>query len=143
MKPGTPKAAIALLLALAGVGTLIAMYASGWYPRAAEVHDVQIDNFDFRPSDVVIRAGDVVRWRVGAGHHSATAVGAGFDSGLMPPGGEYSHRFEQAGPRGYHCELHDFMRGSITVTAPRPWRALIFWSMMLLTLGLFSILLPK
>ncbi|QLG62276.1 plastocyanin/azurin family copper-binding protein [Halorarum salinum] len=88
------------------------------------------DAFAFDPRTATVGAGRTVRWEnesdVG---HTVTAYGdavpsdaryfasGGFDSeraaragvteGLVPPGGEYEHAFEEPGTYGYFCIPHE------------------------------------
>ena len=137
MAPRIPPARVAIVLALVGVMSLIASAVAGWYPQPTREHEVMIDNFLYTPSDLVIRAGDLIGWRVADGSHSATAVGVDWNSGLLAPGESFSRRFRQVGTTEYRCELHPFMRGSIRVEPGPQWRGALFWGMMILTLGLF------
>jgi plastocyanin len=38
-----------------------------------------------------------------------------FDSGIIPPGGEFHHRFTKPGVYPYHCHLHPWKTGTIIV----------------------------
>ena len=40
-----------------------------------------------------------------------------FDSGLVPAGGMYSYKFEEAGTYDYFCMVHPWMTGIVTVSA--------------------------
>lgn len=89
----------------------------------------------FAPDTVRVRVGDVVEWRnvSSAIGHTATllpqaatdpanarlpAGAAGFDSGNIPPGGAWQHRFAVAGTYVYYCTPHETvgMVGVILVT---------------------------
>ena len=49
--------------------------------------------------------------------HTVTADDGSFDSGTLQPGESYSHTFQSAGMVPYHCSIHPFMTGSVTVGA--------------------------
>ena len=59
----------------------------------------------FQPGTVHVPAGRQVTWR-NTSDIEHTVTGAGFDSGLIKPGGMYTHTFEKAGTFDYHCTPH-------------------------------------
>jgi plastocyanin len=79
---------------------------------------VLIQNFSFKPAHITIKRGTKVTWiNKDMTKHTATASNGAFDSGILRPGQSYSHTFKTAGrTNNYHCEIHPFMRGSVTVT---------------------------
>ena len=79
---------------------------------------VLIQNFSFKPAHITIKQGTRVTWiNKDMTKHTATANNGAFDSGVLRPGQSYSHTFKTAGRTNkYHCEIHPFMRGSVTVT---------------------------
>jgi plastocyanin len=82
---------------------------------------VVIRNFHFKPAHITIKRGTRVTWiNKDITKHTATANNGAFDSGVLRPGQRYSHTFNIAGRTNkYHCEIHPFMRGSVTV---KHWR---------------------
>jgi plastocyanin len=78
---------------------------------------VVIQGFRFRPAHITVKRGTRVRWvNKDRDTHTVTANQAGsFDSGHLRHGQSYSHTFKSAGKKGYHCEIHPFMRGSVLV----------------------------
>jgi len=53
--------------------------------------------------------------------HTVTANGASFASGTIANGASFSHTFGVAGSFPYHCSIHAFMTGTVTVNAaPTP-----------------------
>ena len=105
------------------LSTLLVVSASGAHkhPTAkAQKHPtrkVLIQNFRFKPAHITIKRGTKVRWiNKDSTAHTATANnGRSFDSGRLRPGQRYTHTFKSAGKKPYHCEIHPFMRGRITV----------------------------
>jgi plastocyanin len=89
--------------------------------RAATVFDVSIgDNF-FLPSSVTVFAGDQVKWTwVGVNSHSTTSDAGLWDSGVGGNGMTYARTFSSAGSFPYHCTIHSFQLGSVTVNAGGP-----------------------
>ena len=79
---------------------------------------VVIQNFSFKPAHITVKRGTRVTWiNRDMTKHTATANNGAFDSGVLRPGQSYSHTFKTAGRTNkYHCEIHPFMRGSVTVT---------------------------
>lgn len=79
----------------------------------------------FVPSTVTIDVGGEVVWRnVDTTYHSATSgiIRDGgpdgvFDSGLFPPGEEFSHTFDMPGEYPYYCIVHPWMKGLVIVQA--------------------------
>jgi plastocyanin len=105
------------------VSTLFFVSASGAHkhPTAmAQKHPtktVLIQNFRFKPANITIKRGTRVRWINKDMHpHTATANnGRSFDSERLGKGQSYTHTFKSAGKKGYFCEIHPFMRGSVVV----------------------------
>ena len=97
---------------LNGVGSL----------HAATTTNVSVgDNF-FNPPTVAIHAGDSVKWNwVGLGlvSHSSTstAIPALWDSGILPPGSVFTHKFASAGSFPYKCVVHLGQTGTVNVQA--------------------------
>jgi len=48
--------------------------------------------------------------------HTWTADGGMFNSGLIQPGASFSVTFTSPGTARYHCAIHPFMTGAVTVT---------------------------
>jgi plastocyanin len=78
--------------------------------------DVDIVDFAFQPSMVVVHAGDTVHWtNQGSANHTVTDNNGAFDSGVLSPGGGYSEEFDTAGTYQYHCNIHPNMHGTVVV----------------------------
>ena len=77
---------------------------------------VSIEDFYFEPSELTIQPGETVTWTNNGNHpHTVTADDGSFDSGTLQPGESYSHTFQSAGMVPYHCSIHPFMTGSVSV----------------------------
>jgi plastocyanin len=80
----------------------------------------------FAPDAVDVPVGTTLRFvNVGNLPHTATARDGSFDSGLVQPGGTFSHMFATAGTFPIRCTLHPEMVGTVTVrdadgSAPPP-----------------------
>ena len=79
----------------------------------------------YRPEAPSVGEGTAIRWEnPTATHHTVTHDGCKgegpclFDSGAIPPHGEYELPDLPPGLYPYHCTLHPIMRGSIVVTGP-------------------------
>lgn len=80
-------------------------------------NDVNIINFAYEPSDITVSVGDTVIWtNMDSVSHTVTSdEGGELDSPLLSQGDTYSHTFESAGVYDYHCTVHPFMKGIVTV----------------------------
>jgi plastocyanin len=85
---------------------------------------VTIRESAFDPAIITVPRGTKVTWEnQDAIDHQVindaigqTGEGALFKSNLLPTGGVFSFTFIQPGTYPYHCNIHPFMTGSITVT---------------------------
>lgn len=79
------------------------------------------DDACYIPAAVEVAAGGSVTWRNDdVAFHTVTSGAYGspdgaFDSGHMDPGEEFTVSFGEAGSVAYHCTLHPWMRGAVTV----------------------------
>lgn len=109
---------LALVASLVALTALAGCSDSGSDDGGA-TEEVGMHSNVFVPQSITISKGDQISW---TNHdtviHTVTADAAGgFDSGDIAGGGDYEHKFEQAGTFAYHCKKHPSMRGTITVTA--------------------------
>jgi len=83
---------------------------------ATEVARVRIVDNAFRPRNLTIARGTVVRWvNRGDRTHTTTSNTSRWDSGNLSPGETFRRRFRRAGTFRYHCEIHAGMTATITV----------------------------
>ena len=77
---------------------------------------VVIQGLSFQPASLTIQTGASVTWRNddSVSHQIASDTNA-FSSPVLSPGASYTHVFDQAGTYPYHCAIHPFMTGTITV----------------------------
>jgi plastocyanin len=81
-------------------------------PAVAAVHEIQVGNFFFSPSNTVVMPGDTVKWVLQTGVHTTTSDAMSpkqWDSGTLAD--SFKVVFELAdgpGPFPYHCEFHSF-----------------------------------
>lgn len=87
-------------------------------------NEVWMEGSTFNVSDLEVSAGTTVTWTnkssmnhtVTSGSRSDDDAGELFNSGSIPPGGQFSHTFEDAGSYDYFCEFHAGMSAEVTVT---------------------------
>lgn len=79
---------------------------------------VSIANLAFNPASLTVVAGTTVTWKNNDNTtHTVTANNGAFNSGALNPGATFSFTFNQPGTFDYHCMIHPFMTGSITVVS--------------------------
>jgi plastocyanin len=82
---------------------------------AAE-HTVVIDNFQFKPQTLRVRAGDAVEWvNKDIVEHTATAANNAFDSRTIRPERKWRWVAGQKGQYAYICAFHPNMKGVVEV----------------------------
>src|SRR4051812_20582282 len=100
--------------ALRGLALLLISVAC-YVPRSTGMtatYDVQIEDYEFIPHDLVIAPGDTVVWHANAADHTVTADDLSFDSSpppdvvTIPSGTTFSHTFPAAGVNHYYCRIH-------------------------------------
>jgi plastocyanin len=78
---------------------------------------IAITNYTFVPPSVTVAAGTTVTWTNNDGFaHEITENDAGFAGPDIKPGASFSHKYDKAGTYAYHCGIHNYMTGSVTVT---------------------------
>jgi plastocyanin len=114
------------------LGAAAAPPAEGQQPRPAAVVEMS-DRLVYEPATLRIQPGQTVTWRnttqlvhtvtadparaIVPAHASVPRGAATFDSGDIPPGGEFTHTFEVPGTYRYFCVPHELasMIGTIEV----------------------------
>lgn len=80
---------------------------------------VDIQDSSFNPPSINVTAGTTVEWvNLDSFPHTSTADNASvWDSFLILPGGHFTFNFSSVAPGtyNYHCNVHPFMLGSVTV----------------------------
>ena len=86
-------------------------------PAAAEAGaTVALRQVAFQPAEIRIRRGQTVTWVNGDPmEHTVDADDGRWGSGLLPEGGRFVRRFEEAGTYSYHCTPHPQMQGVVVV----------------------------
>jgi plastocyanin len=68
------------------------------------------------PDQLSVAVGATVTWtNTDAVAHTSTSDAAGWDSGIVAPGGHFSSSFQTAGTFTYHCAIHPGMVGTVVV----------------------------
>ena len=106
-------------LSIALVTVITAPVGARELPRAPRGGTVTVNMRDdrFAPRAITVDRGTTVQWvNRGNNSHTSTANGGAWNSGTLDPGESFSRRFRRAGTFAYHCNVHPFMTGSVTVT---------------------------
>lgn len=83
--------------------------------NGAETVTVNVQNFQYTPKTITIKAGDTVTWvNNDVVRHTATSNDGVFD-GDLPSKGSYSYTFTEAGTYPYYCAPHPTMKGTVIV----------------------------
>jgi plastocyanin len=70
----------------------------------------------FMPDQLNVAVGETVTWtNTDSVAHTSTSDAAGWDSGIVAPGGHFSSTFQTAGTFSYHCAIHPGMVGTVVV----------------------------
>jgi plastocyanin len=81
-----------------------------------KVVSASIQDFSFNPVNGAVAPGTTVMWTNEGSHaHTVTADDGSFDSGTLNPGDTFMVTFLGSGKASYHCRIHPFMKGSVTV----------------------------
>lgn len=78
----------------------------------------------YSPQNISISTGDTIRWRANEYYnnsgtfeqHDVVSNDSLFDSGLMNLGSTFTYTFINTGTYEYHCSVHPWMYGTVTVT---------------------------
>ena len=90
--------------------------ATGPTPPAGG-NDVAVENFAFAPANLSVQTGDAVTWtNMDDVSHTVTADNDAFDSGAFGAGASFQLTAGPPGTYTYFCEIHPFMKGTLTVT---------------------------
>ncbi len=82
----------------------------------AVTEQIQIRGMNFHPDTVTVAPGTTVTWTNDDSFaHTTTSDTKLWDSGLLQPGKSFSHTFDKPGSFPYHCAVHTFMTGTVTV----------------------------
>ena len=76
-----------------------------------------LGNRAYAPDDVTVAVGTTVTWTNtdSVAHTSTSDDGTAWNSGSVPPGGQFSFAFQNGGTFSYHCAIHPGMVGTVVV----------------------------
>ena len=93
----------------------LALHVAPNSPKAV-THVVEIREFRFEPSDLVVAAGDTIRWiNRDPVPHTATARDSTWDSGRIAAGGDWQMVAVADGTPDYFCVYHPIMTATASV----------------------------
>jgi plastocyanin len=113
------KRRTAIVVALAGVFGLLLIAG----PAIAANGSVSIKESDERyaytPRTVYVNVGETVTWTndSDAPHTVDSDSGDELESGNFTEDQTFEHTFDAAGTFAYHCDIHDYMKGTVVVLA--------------------------
>ena len=117
-RPG-PATALAVLITAAlfvtAFGVALAPPAS-----AQSTVNVSIKGFAFNPAAITVVIGEnsTVTWtNQDSVTHTVTSDTGAFNSGDLSSGQTFTHTFTTPGTYSYHCSIHTYMQGVVTVEA--------------------------
>ena len=103
------------LMALLAAAPAATAFAGLKAPRLTK--SVTVMDFAFTPKSVTIARGSSIKWtNQGPSTHTTTSNSGLWDK-TLPPGQSFTRRFTSVGRFPYHCSIHPFMKGVITVTS--------------------------
>jgi plastocyanin len=108
---------------VATVGSLVAVVLLVSSVAAASTATVRIgetnNRYHFSPVTTFVNVGGKVTWMNGsdATHTVTSDSGGELASAAVGPGATFSHTFSAAGTFAYHCTIHTYMVGKVTVLA--------------------------
>ena len=75
------------------------------------------NDLSFDPPQINVPTGSIVSWtNADSIQHTVTSDEQGlFDASPISPGDTFENVFDSAGEFGYHCAIHPFMTGVVTV----------------------------
>lgn len=97
-------------LSLLAIGAVVASP-----PARGSDANINIVNFAFSPNTATINVNDIVTWTWVGSDHTTTSYTGVWDSGVFNAGHTFSRMFTSAGSFPFHCTIHPFMTGTITV----------------------------
>lgn len=104
------------LLLVCSLGVVVVAAAGATTPRAKSP-SVAIKDFKFSPKTLTVKAGAKVKVKNNDGTaHTFTANKGAFDTGDIDGGSSATVTVKKPGTYAYHCNIHNFMKGTIKAT---------------------------
>jgi plastocyanin len=83
----------------------------------SKARTVTIKNFKFSPSPLKVKAGSKITVKnADSTTHTFTANKGAFNTGDIESGSSASVTIKKPGTFAYHCQIHNFMKGTIKAT---------------------------
>ena len=112
------KKSISVLSLVAMLALVMVLPASAATPSQVlgATGQVGIVYFHYTPNTITVHVGDTVLWHnLSHFHHTVDADDESFESEILYQGDDFSHTFDGTGTFKYHCDIHDFMHGTVVV----------------------------
>lgn len=85
-------------------------------PAAAGKAEVKIDNFNFSPAALTVKAGTQITWTNGDDiPHTVVSDGQAFKSKVLGSGEKFTFTAAKPGTYSYSCSIHPNMTGKLVV----------------------------
>ena len=102
--------------ALIAAKSVFALHVAPGLPAEVRTHVVEIREFRFEPADLVVSAGDTIRWiNRDPVPHTVTARDSTWDSGRIAAGEDWQKVATVSGSEEYFCIYHPTMKGIVRV----------------------------
>ena len=102
------------------VGVVIASATVTSYSNASStiIRIIPVGQYDHQYVKLVLGVNNTLTWVNGdLVSHSVTADSGLFDSSLIAPNHQWTFTFNKPGTYSYHCSVHPWMKGVVTVVA--------------------------
>jgi plastocyanin len=108
-----------LLVALTGVLGLLVVAGPVLAANGAVTIKEVNDRYQFSPKTVYVNVGESVTWTNDSdtAHTVDSDSGGEMESGNIAENATFDHTFSATGTFAYHCDIHDYMKGSVVVLA--------------------------
>ena len=108
---------LVVALALVVLAPTVGAHERGGGPRVAtQAVRVRVIDFAFRPRNLTIDRGTVVRWVNRGDRPHTTTSNTSLWNHTLAPGETFSRRFRRMGTFAYHCSIHPQMTARVIVT---------------------------
>ena len=106
--------AVVTVVLVLGLAFLAGARPGAAAPAKAKAGTVTIKNFKFSPTPLKVKAGTKVTVKnADSTTHTFTANKGAFDTGDIDSGSSATVSIKKPGTYKYHCEIHNFMKGTI------------------------------
>jgi plastocyanin len=108
---------LVVAMALVVLAPAVGAHERGGGPRVAtQAVRVRVIDFAFRPRNLTIDRGTVVRWVNRGDRPHTTTSNTSLWNHTLAPGETFSRRFRRMGTFAYHCSIHPQMTARVIVT---------------------------